>query len=376
MLGLSLFGSFMIASAEMGNAAGQTDALTKSISKQVLIVAIGLIGYIICSRIKPFSKTFTIGFYKVLYFIVIFFLLIPRLFGAINGAYAWIRIGFISIQPSEFAKVFSIIFGAKLLGLDRKEKNLKYIKQFILSQLVIIAIIYAYQRDFGTAVVLFGIDYLICFVTYYKGMAKFHNIMSLVTLAGIVIVLIIFSPGVTSFLENYTGNYRIARIVSSANPFTDQYNTGYHLVMSLVSFATGGWIGLGYGQSVHKYMNFPNPSTDFILPVIVEETGIIGFTVICILYIGIMVMLALYSFRSKTIRGKILYFGTFAYFFIHFIFNVGGVSGLIPLTGVPLLMLSSGGSSTIASMVALGFCQSMIITENNNESNSGEIQEI
>lgn len=361
MIGLALFGSFMIASAEMGNAAGQTDALTSSIVKQIAIVAAGGIAFIILMNMKPLN--FSIQLYKVGYFIMVFLLLLPRLFGAVNGAYAWIRIASFTIQPSEFAKAYSILLGAKLIGIDRKDKNIKVLKQYVLAEAIMAFIIIVIQHDLGTAIVLSGIVYCIVLITCYKGMAKIHNALMIVTLVGIAGVLIVLSPGVTKLLSNHINNYQIARIVSSANPFSDQYNTGYHLVMSLVSFATGGWFGLGYGQSIHKYMNFPNPSTDFILPVIVEETGIVGFIIFCVLYIGIMVVLALRSLKSNSQRSKIIYFGTFVYFFLHFLFNIGGVSGLIPLTGVPLLMVSSGGCSTVAAMLTLGMCQSEIIAE-------------
>ena len=132
--------------------------------------------------------------------------------------------------------------------------------------------------------------------------------------------------------------------------------------MGLVSFATGGLFGVGYGQSIHKYMNFPNPTTDFILPIIVEEMGIIwGFLPIMICYSIIFFKLIRYSYKSPTLSGKIVLVGTFAYLFIHFVLNIGGVSGIIPLTGVPLLFVSSGGSSLVASLTAIGLSEAEII---------------
>ena len=109
-------------------------------------------------------------------------------------------------------------------------------------------------------------------------------------------------------------------------------------------------------------MNFPNPSTDFILPVIVEELGLVfGLIPILIGYGFIMVPLIQHSLKCKQIRTKIVLVSTFFYFASHFILNVGGVSGLIPLTGVPLLLISSGGSSLISCMSALGLAESEII---------------
>jgi Bacterial cell division membrane protein len=145
--------------------------------------------------------------------------------------------------------------------------------------------------------------------------------------------------------------------------------------MSLVFFATGGLFGLGYGESIHKYMNFPNPSNDFILPVIVEELGFVfGFLIILLLYTMILFPIVYYSIKAQFTASKIVLIGTFLYFVVHFILNVGGVSGFVPLTGVPLLLISSGGSSWISSLMALGLCQSEIIRNRiYDENNSGQI---
>ena len=132
--------------------------------------------------------------------------------------------------------------------------------------------------------------------------------------------------------------------------------------MSLISFATGGLFGLGYGKSIHKYMNFPNPSTDFILPVVVEELGVItGLAPILLGYGVLLVSLMYYSFKTKLNRSRIVFVGTFTYLIAHFILNVGGVSGLIPLTGVPLLFVSAGGTSLLSIMSCLGLVESEII---------------
>ena len=108
-------------------------------------------------------------------------------------------------------------------------------------------------------------------------------------------------------------------------------------------------------------MNFPNPSTDFILPVIVEEGGILMFIIIVILYLGIIIPIVHKSNRTHDDFSKIVYAGFIFYFISHFILNVGGVTGLIPLTGVPLLLLSGGGSSLVACFGIIGSCQNEII---------------
>ena len=108
-------------------------------------------------------------------------------------------------------------------------------------------------------------------------------------------------------------------------------------------------------------MNFPNPSTDFILPVIVEEGGILMFIVILLLYLGLIIPMVHKSKKTSDIYSKIVFSGFIFYFVSHFILNVGGVTGLIPLTGVPLLLLSGGGSSLVACFGVIGSCQMEII---------------
>ena len=128
----------------------------------------------------------------------------------------------------------------------------------------------------------------------------------------------------------------------------------------MISFATGGLTGVGVGASIQKYTNFPAASTDYILAIIVEETGILGFVALFAGYMLIIMRLFNYAKRIESEKAKMVLIGTAFYLFVHYVFNVGGVTGLIPLTGVPLLLMSSGGSSTMSFMMAIGVCQAVI----------------
>ncbi|MBR0419348.1 MAG: FtsW/RodA/SpoVE family cell cycle protein [Erysipelotrichaceae bacterium] len=372
---LLIYGSMMVASAEMGNSAGDTSYLIDIVIHQIGFAIIGVIVYfalvnVRIVRLAPFI-------YYAGFFVVAAFLLLCRLFAPVGGAYAWIPIpGIGTIQPSEFAKVFMILFAVKTIGIDHDEDNVKYFWIFMIAAFIMFFIIFKIQHDFGSAIVLFLICYCIAFIPAYKELKKIHIWMLILIVVGIVGAMILLSPPVTELLKKHSDNYMIGRFLASADPFLYQYDNGYHLIMSLVSFANGGWTGLGYGNSIHKYMNFPNPSNDFILPVIVEEFGIIGFLVLIILYGVMLYPLIAGSLRTKYLASKIIFLGVFIYFIAHFILNVGGVSGLIPLTGVPLLLISSGGSSLVASMAALGIAQNELRRNKmvRHENNSGEIQ--
>lgn len=352
-----VLGSLMVVSAEMGNGAGDTQYLTKMIARQSAYAIAGLIAYAIFLWIPIYRfRTYLFWF---AYLVVLGALIACRFFGQTNGAYAWIRLGpMFTIQPSEFAKVLMIAFAGKLLSVDRGEKNLEFFKKYAAAAFLYVLIIVFVQRDIGSAVVLFVICYCMMLIPGHKQLKQIQGIMIFLVLIAVGVIVLAMSPPFTSFLMKYADDYRVARFLAAANPFLYQYDNGYHLIMSLVSFANGGWTGLGYGNSIHKYMNFPNPSNDFILPVIVEETGIIGFIVFLILYGCLLIPIVTASIRTERLSSKIVMLGVFTYFVVHFILNIGGVSGLIPLTGVPLLMVSSGGSSLLASLMALALAQS------------------
>ncbi|MBQ1567782.1 MAG: FtsW/RodA/SpoVE family cell cycle protein [Erysipelotrichaceae bacterium] len=374
-LALVVFGSLMIASAEMGNSAGDTSYLTSIIIRQLLYAVVGIFVYVVLINVRIIRLNTYI--YYVAYGLILMMLLSTRLFGEIGGAYAWITIGNgATLQPSEFAKVFMIALAAKMFGRDMHENNMRNMVSYALLSLLYILIIMFYQHDFGSGVVMFIICYCCAFLPAYKEYATIHLYM----LGGILIALVglglIMSPPVNEFLKKHADSYMIGRFLAANNPFMYQYDIGYHVIMSLVSFANGGIIGLGYGNSIHKYMNFPNPSNDFILPVIVEELGFVGFAILVLLYALMLYPIIRGSFRLKRVSGKIIMLGVFIYFVTHFILNVGGVGGLIPLTGVPLLMISSGGSSLMAALASLGLAQNELVTmrkAESNENNSGKV---
>ena len=350
-------GSLMVVSAEMGNGAGDAQYLTKMMIRQGAYALIGMLMYTVFLLIPVYR--FRTYLFWMAYLGILFLLIACRFSGQINGAYAWISIGpMVTIQPSEFAKVLMIALAGKVLSVDRGEKNLQSFKLYGGAALLYVFVILVIQRDLGSAAVLFVICYCMMLIPGHKQLRKCQAFMILGIIGVMGLVVFAMSPPVTAFLKNHADDYRIARFLAAADPFLYQYDNGYHLIMSLVSFANGGWTGLGYGNSIHKYMNFPNPSNDFILPVIVEELGILGFLVFLALYGCMLIPIVSASFRSERLSSKIVMLGVFTYFVSHFILNIGGVSGLIPLTGVPLLMISSGGSSLLASLISLALAQS------------------
>ena len=369
MVLLCLIGLLMIVSASMTTNIS-TQALFNTASRQFVFILLGYLGYILFARyfkIEYFTKSS-----GILSMIMIGSLLVPRLFGPINGAYAWIPIpGLGTIQPSEFAKLGLIIVFAVYLGdIKRRNTTFSEIVQFpAFYFFVTFLIIMLFQKDTGTAIVLFVIAFFEFMMAGHKKLAKAQMIMIGLIVIGILGALVLLSPAGINFLKNGLNlpDYMVARFENTINPFTNKYGSGYQLVNGLVAFVKGNWSGVGFGKSLQKYGYLPAAKTDFILAVIAEEFGFIGVLTVIVLYFTLMYQLFKHALNAKDEKSRMILVGIGIYLFAHFVLNVGGVTALIPLTGVPLLMLSSGGSSTLSIMFGLGIAQAVIIRQKKEE---------
>ena len=370
---LALFGCIMITSATMGIAAGDYSSLISTILKQVLFVTAGGIAMHVATtrfRLKLLTSN---GFLNVLIMGTFIALLLPRAFPAVAGAHAWIQLGPLgTLQPSEFAKVSLILVMAAYLGDQARAPFAQYHRCYKIAMALsisFIAIVVIVQSDFGSGMVMALIWFVCLLVPQSPRIEKVHKTQRFlfwVAVVAIVVILILPIGEVLIDLIPLKG-YQKARIFSARDPFVDQYNTGYQLINGLVAFASGGLRGVGFGNSVRKFMNFPAANTDYILSIIVEELGFFGFLVVLVPYAIILYELFRYAFRMKSEKGRIILIGVATYLVVHFLFNVGGETGLIPLTGVPLLLLSQGGSSAAATMLALGVAQAVICRYNMGE---------
>ena len=366
------FGFLMIISATMGIDADSIEALIYAITKQLIFTILGYTAMVFLQ--KQFRLKWISLNPLLLSICTLIGLLITRLFPSQNGAYGWIQLpGGFTLQPSEFAKVVIIVLIADYfhsLG-NNEEKNILLSKRLLIFVLSFVGVVFLIQNDFGSSFVMLAIA-TVCFLTgSHKFTNKYQRILLLVMLSGMVLFVLLMSPLGISLLEHLAENdYRIRRLLIPNNPFKYEYDWGYQIVQALTAIATGGMFGVGFGGSLLKYGNFPETNTDFILAIIIEELGFLGgFMLIFMAYVTIFFRLIKYVIRIKDIRAKIILMGVFTYFLTHFVLNVGGVTSLIPLTGVPLLLISSGGSSAMSCLISLGLAQSMII-----KYKKGEIQ--
>lgn len=366
MIVLSVYGLLMIASASMGLAVNNQRYLLLVVLKQIVFLAAGY--YAMCFFARRFSlKYLQSSKFPPLAIGMGFALMACLVFPEVKGARAWIRVPVssvdISIQPSEFAKIMTYLIIAAYCGdvrtrYPRGRDIWKRPLIFIFSYLIIIA---AFQSDAGSAAVIVLIAAFCMLIPANKQLKPIQGLIAGLLILGIVFFLFLMTDQGVALIEKLPlKEYQKNRFLSSINPFVDRYNTGYQLVNGLISFASGGWTGLGFGNSVRKYTNFPAANTDFILAIVVEEMGLIGFLLIFIPYLIIVIQLFRYAMKMRSEKGRIILVGTALYLVIHCLFNIGGVTGLIPLTGVPLLMISSGGSSTLSFMSAIGIAQAVI----------------
>lgn len=369
---LNLFGVLMVISASMS-----TDATNGSLlfagAKELGFVVISYVLMIFTAR--NFSFKFVTKYQRIISLCVIAVLLSVLVFPPVNGARAWLRFGPITIQPAEFAKIWVIILVAINLGDKQRHRVAKtwdLVKEPLIFILIFSVIIIALQKDLGSAVVLLGVGYMCFLVPSNRKLDKFQKYMTIFLLVGIVLVVFLGTETGLHLVESILSkigahDYMLGRFKSSADPLGERYGDSYQLFMSLVAMIQGldaGLFGKGYGNSLNKLGYLPEAHTDFVLAIVVEELGILGILVVLVGYGVILYNTFKYALYVKLERDKVILVGVASYLMIHFVFNVGGVTGLVPLTGVPLLFVSAGGSSKMAIMIAIGLVQHVISNYN------------
>lgn len=362
---LTLFGLIMVTSATMGTDAGNYMSLIVVVIKQLVFTIAGYIGMLMMARLFSFElcRKYLIPLIVSTAGILLFTLV----FHSVGGAKAWIRIPLgsaeVTIQPSEFAKISIILIMAMYLGDIRVQKIscAELIKAPAILVLLYVFIVVVLQSDTGSGVIMLGIAIILLLIPRHKALQRLQKRVLILLILAFILLIILMSPIGEVILKHIPiATYQINRFLMAQNPFQDRYGEGYQLIKGLISFVSGGLTGVGFGASIQKYTNFPAASTDYILAIVVEELGIGGFLLIFFCYMIIICRLFNYALRMHSEKGRMVLIGVAMYLFIHYLFNVGGVTGLIPLTGVPLLLISAGGSSTMSFMTSVGIAQAVI----------------
>lgn len=261
------------------------------------------------------------------------------------GQKNWIEFGGpFRIQPSEFAKLAVVLWGADIL--DKKYHLLEQRNHLLIPLVPVCLIVLALimmQGDLGTAMVMMPI---MASLLYFVGAPrKWFAALTLVALAAIA-ALTIAAP------------YRMARFTSWLDPFADAQGTGFQVIRGQQALGSGGWWGVGLGGSREKWGTLPEAHTDFIYAVIGEELGILGTMTVLILFVTIAIIGLRIARGTNEAFIQIAALGIITWLVVQALVNIGAVLGILPITGVPLPMVSYGGSSLIPSLVAMGVLMS------------------
>lgn len=337
---LSLFGLLMVYSASNIWAEYKFNDPFKFVKNQGLFFIVGLFLMNVISKInyqhyQKWAKVFLLGC-----IVLLILVLIPGIGTVRNGSRSWFGIGSFGIQPSEFTKLALIIFSAKYL--TKNEKKMSNIKKGVLPLLGLALMIFGLimlQPDFGTGMILVMTTIGLLFVSDVP--FKFFLKIGVAGLIGIV-GLVIAAP------------YRLKRILSFLNPWSDPLGSGFQIIQSLYAIGPGGLLGFGLGNSRQKHFYLPEPQTDFIFSIISEEFGFLGVIIITTFFFIIIYQGFKIAKKANDLFGKYLAFGiTFSLAF-QCILNLSVVTGLMPITGITLPFVSYGGSSLLITMMGMG----------------------
>ena len=355
---LSLFGLFNIVTASSREAVIN---LEKSIYyyfyRHLLILVASLVATIIVMNmpLKKYYKFIPLLFFGIIGLNV--FLIVQGT--TTRGASNWIDLGFFNLQPSEVAKPIMIIALAFYLEkfskvlTSNKVSHLKYLL-IILSIGIPLILLVVLQKDLGTAIILAMIFTVIFLTSPILPHDKFKTIFvgGVLLLVGVLGYIVIKgNPLTKAQLSRF--DYR--------NPCSHYSTTGYQICNAFIAINKGGAFGLGIGKSTQKYSYIPEPHTDMVFSIISEENGLVGGSLIFLCYTVLIYRILRLARITDTIKNRYICIGVATYIFMHIAINLGGLFGLIPLTGVPLPFLSYGGSFTLSLLISIALVQRVSI---------------
>jgi cell division protein FtsW len=307
------------------------------LKKQFIWFASGIVVMLVVQEIdyRVYSK-----FTKLMLFaslVMLILVLVPGIGRSVKGSVRWFSFGFLSIQPSEFVKLFIVIYLAKVFSSETKDQ----IMQLVIPMLLIAAmfILIMVQPDFGTAMEILAVSVIILFVSGFP---------MIYILALSVISVPMF------YILIYQVDYRKGRFLAYMNPWTDRFGSGYHIIQSFIAFKKGGLAGAGLGNGTQKLSRLPEPHTDFIYAVIAEEAGLIGTLAVLFLFAVLLWRGIVIAINAPDSFGRLLAIGLTLMVVIQAMINFGVVMGSLPATGIPLPFISYGGSSLLTSLTAAG----------------------
>jgi cell division protein FtsW len=309
-------------------------------ARQVMWAGLGLPLMFVASRMP--TRFFRAIAYPVLAVAIalLALVLIPGIGVEVNGSQNWLRIAGFQLQPSELSKIALVIWGADLLA--RKDKLLDDSKHLLIPLLPVaglLLLLVLAGGDLGTSLILMVI---VASLLFFAG-ARWSVLLGLGAIALSAVLFLSFTTG-----------YRKARLTSWLDPAADPLGSGWQALHGTYALASGGWWGLGLGASREKWGALPEAHTDFILAIIGEELGLVGTLVVLVLFATVAFAGYRIAVGTQDPFVRLAAASVTAWFVMQAVVNMGAVLGILPITGVPLPLVSYGGSSLVATLGALG----------------------
>ena len=336
-----VFGLIMLYSASVAVAFERFGDSGFYIKKQLIALSIGIIaGYMAYKIDYHFWEKWSLAFLFIS-IILLILVLIPGIGVSGQGAQRWLSIGIAAFQTSELAKLSLILY----LSAWISERGRSAISEFKIgfipfaTVIGIFGLLILMQPDLGSTMIVVFIGV----VLYFAGGASIKHIISLAIVGGIGLWAAIAAAP-----------YRMARLLSFLNPGMDPQGAGYHIKQALLAVGSGGFLGMGLGQSRQKFLYLPEVAGDSLFAVIAEETGFVFSVLIVLGFLFFFWRSIIISKQSQDKFGRLCAFGIGSWIILQAFVNIGAMLGVLPLTGLTLPLMSYGGSSLIVTMASIG----------------------
>lgn len=339
---LSVIGLMMVLSASSVEAFRRHGGAWVFFLRQLVWVGLGTLAMLVTASVDYRRWRRVVVPLMVTSFVLLVAVVIPGVGVTVSGSTRWLAFGPVRVQPSELAKLAVLMFSADLLA-RRADAGWVHDARTTLRPVLLTAGILAglvlSQPDMGTAMVIV----LIVAVALFVGGVPLGQMSALTVVMSLLALVLGMGAG-----------YRRARMLSFLRPFEDFSNAGYQLSQSLVAFGTGSVAGVGLGASRAKWGFLPNAHTDFIFAIIGEELGLLGSLFVLALFAAFAVVGIRTALRAPDRFGTLVAAGVTAWVGGQAVVNMGAVTGMLPVTGVPLPFVSFGGSALVVTMAAVG----------------------
>ncbi|NLG26351.1 MAG: rod shape-determining protein RodA [Chloroflexi bacterium] len=353
MLALTGLGIAMIYSGYESLFTEPSPLWENTVFRQSLFAGIGLAVYLLSAAI---DYHVWLRLSRWLYVGIVALLAVTLALGRTQfGATSWLRSGVFGVQPSELAKVLVILLTARQLGVDREQ--LQSPLPFISAALLLVppVVLIYFQPDFGTALMV-AISWI--GIVFLSGV-RWRHLLALPVLGAAAAPVIWFR------LEDYMRD----RVLTFLLPGYDPSGASYNIQQALISIGSGGWLGKGFGQGTQSQLEFLRVRhTDFIFSVLAEELGFVGASLTVVLFAVIVLRLLRIARLARDDSGRLIAAGVATMILAQTVTNLGMNANLLPVTGLPLPLVSYGGSSLVTTFLALGLTQSVVLRHKDPDS--------